>query len=189
MSDMEQYNDVNRTIGIIESILFASGDPLPIHQLQNILDLSEIETLALIEKMESEYENENRGIRLYVTDSTVQLTTKPEYADHVEKALQPLQSKSFSQAMLETLSVIAYKQPVTRSDVEAVRGVRCDYTVSQLQKLGFIQELGRKDSVGRPVLYGTTDAFLRQFGLRSIKELPNFEQFLQDEIKTGGEAE
>ena len=94
--------------------------------------------------------------------------------------MQPAQTKSFSQAMLETLSVVAYKQPVTRNDIEAIRGVRCEYSVSQLLKLGLIQELGRKDAVGRPMLFGTTDAFLRQFGLHDLGELPSYETFSKD---------
>ena len=85
--------------------------------------------------------------------------------------------------MLETLSIIAYRQPVTRSDIEAVRGVRCDYSVSQLLKLGLIQEMGRKDSVGRPMTFGTTDAFLRQFGIHSIQELPEYGVFSEEETE------
>lgn len=87
-----------------------------------------------------------------------------------------MQSKSFSQSMLETLSVIAYRQPVTKADIEAVRGVRCEYAVGQLMKLGMIRELGRKNVVGRPMLLGTTDAFLRHFGIRSLSELPQLSE-------------
>ena len=90
--------------------------------------------------------------------------------------MQPVQSKSFSQSMLETLSVIAYRQPVTKADIEAVRGVRCEYAVGQLMKLGMIRELGRKNVVGRPMLLGTTDAFLRHFGIRSLSELPQLSE-------------
>lgn len=110
----------------------------------------------------------------------VQLVSNRKYAGFVEALLQPAQTKSFSQAMLETLSVVAYKQPVTRNDIEAIRGVRCEYSVSQLLKLGLIQELGRKDAVGRPMLFGTTDAFLRQFGLHDLGELPSYETFSKD---------
>ena len=94
----------------------------------------------------------------------------------LEELVQPVQSKSFSQSMLETLSVIAYRQPVTKADIEAVRGVRCEYAVGQLMKLGMIRELGRKNVVGRPMLLGTTDAFLRHFGIRSLSELPQLSE-------------
>ena len=156
----------------IECILFVSGEPVSLVQLQRALDITGIEMNAIIHNMEKQYRQEERGIQLYITDDTVQLVSNKKYASYVEELLQPAQTKSFTQAMLETLSIVAYKQPVTRADIEAVRGVRCDYSVSQLLKLGLIRELGRRDSVGRPMMFGTTDAFLRQFGLHSIEELP-----------------
>lgn len=156
----------------IECILFVSGEPVSLVQLQRALDITGIEMNAIIHNMEKQYREEERGIQLYITDDTVQLVSNKKYASYVEELLQPAQTKSFTQAMLETLSIVAYKQPVTRADIEAVRGVRCDYSVSQLLKLGLIRELGRRDSVGRPMMFGTTDAFLRQFGLHSIEELP-----------------
>ena len=125
----------------IECILFVSGEPVSLVQLQRALDITGIEMNAIIHNMEKQYRQEERGIQL------------------------------------ETLSIVAYKQPVTRADIEAVRGVRCDYSVSQLLKLGLIRELGRRDSVGRPMMFGTTDAFLRQFGLHSIEELPEYGAF------------
>lgn len=100
----------------------------------------------------------------------MQLVSNKEYTRYVEELVQPVQSKSFSQSMLETLSVIAYRQPVTKADIEAVRGVRCEYAVGQLMKLGMIRELGRKNVVGRPMLLGTTDAFLRHFGIRTLSD-------------------
>ena len=155
----------------IECILFVSGEPVSLVQLQRALDITGIEMNAIIHNMEKQYRQEERGIQLYITDDTVQLVSNKKYASYVEELLQPAQTKSFTQAMLETLSIVAYKQPVTRADIEAVRGVRCDYSVSQLLKLG------RRDSVGRPMMFGTTDAFLRQFGLHSIEELPEYGAF------------
>ena len=161
----------------IECILFVSGEPVSLVQLQRALDITGIEMNAIIHNMEKQYRQEERGIQLYITDDTVQLVSNKKYASYVEELLQPAQTKSFTQAMLETLSIVAYKQPVTRADIEAVRGVRCDYSVSQLLKLGLIRELGRRDSVGRPMMFGTTDAFLRQFGLHSIEELHEYGAF------------
>ena len=100
-----------------------------------------------------------------------------------------MQSKSFSQSMLETLSVIAYRQPVTKADIEAVRGVRCEYAVGQLMKLGMIRELGRKNVVGRPMLLGTTDAFLRHFGIRSLSELPQLSEIENAETEENDNTE
>ena len=161
----------------IECILFVSGEPVSVLQLRQALAVTDIEIYSILSQMKEQFMQEERGIQLYCTEETVQLVSNPKYAQYVQDLLQPAQTKSFSQAMLETLSVVAYKQPVTRSDIEAIRGVRCDYSVSQLLKLGLIKELGRKDAIGRPMLFGTTDAFLRQFGLHSLDELPEFEQF------------
>ena len=122
--------------------------------------------------MERQYEESSRGIRLFSTGDTLQLVTKKENDPWLVKLLSPPLEKNLSGSVMETLSVIAYRQPVTRADIEAVRGVRCEYAVSQLLKQGFIKELGRKDVIGRPMLFGTTDAFLRRFGLHSLDELP-----------------
>lgn len=171
-------------ISAIECILFVSGEPVSVLQLQRALNLTQMEMLHLLDTMQSLYQNEERGILLYRTEETVQLVSNKKYAAYVEELLQPAQTKTFSQAMLETLSIVAYRQPVTRAEIEAVRGVRCEYAVSQLVKIGLIHELGRKDAVGRPMLFGTTDAFLRQFGISSVKDLPLYETYLE----SGGEG-
>lgn len=163
--------------GAIECILFVAGDPVPIIQIQRALCLTDIEMQAVLQSMGELYKREERGIQLYLTDETAQFVSNRKYADMVLSLLQPVQAKSFSQSMLETLSIIAYRQPVTRADIEAVRGVRCEYAVSQLLKIGMIRELGRKDVIGRPMLFGTTDAFLRHFGLTTIGELPRYEAY------------
>ena len=164
----------DKIFSIIECILFISGEPVTFAELMDALDMTQLELQSVLQRMDSLYTQEERGIQLYMTEQTVQLVSNRSYAPIVEKLLQPVQTKSFSQSMLETLSIIAYKQPVTRSQIEGVRGVRCDYSVNQLLQMGMIQEVGRKDAVGRPMMFGTTDAFLRQFGLHSIKELPQF---------------
>lgn len=172
-----QYDE---RFGAIECILFVSGDPVPIIAIQRALGLTDLEMHSVLQSMQALYKQEERGIQLYLTEETAQLVSNRKYTETVLALLQPVQSKNFSQSMLETLSVIAYKQPVTRADIEAVRGVRCEYAVSQLLKLGMIRELGRKDVVGRPMLFGTTDAFLRHFGLTSIGELPRYEAYSQE---------
>ena len=170
-----QYDE---RFGAIECILFVSGDPVPVIQLQRALGLTDIEMQSTRQSRDELYRREERGIQLYLTEETVQLVSNRKYTDLVLTLLQPVQSRTFSQSMLETLSIIAYRQPVTRADIEAVRGVRCE-SQQQLLKLGMIRELGRKDVVGRPMLFGTTDAFLRHFGLRSISELPRYEAYAE----------
>lgn len=167
----------NEQIAAIECMLFVAGDPVPITELQRVLDLTELELRPLLYAMQEAYKAEARGLTLMLTEETAQLVSNRAYARYVEELLQPAQQKTFSQSLLETLAVIAYRQPITRAEVEAVRGVRCEYAVSQLLKMNMIQPMGRKDSVGRPVLYGTTDAFLRHFGIASTQQLPNYEAF------------
>ena len=163
-----------RNIHIIECLLFVSGDPVPVSELARVLDLPMDDMRMLLGDMESLYRDHGRGIQLLVTDATAQLVSNREYVNMVEALLQPDETRSVSQSLLETLAIIAYRQPVTRADMEQVRGVRCEYAVSQLQRLGLIVAVGRKDSLGKPILYGTTDRFLRHFGIHSIDELPEF---------------
>ena len=164
----------------IESMLFVAGDPVAIAELARVLDSATADMRRALVDMEEAYRLAGRGVQLLVTADTAQLTSNREYVQDVRQLLQPDEVKNVSQSLLETLAIIAYRQPVTRADVERVRGVRCDYAVSQLQKLGLIQEAGRKDAVGRPVLFGTTDRFLRQFGIHAVEEMPEFLRFSQE---------
>ena len=158
---------------VVECLLFVAGEPVLITELARVLELDEASTKTLLYEMETTCRDEGRGICLMTTDDTVQLVSNREYINYVEKLLQPEQTKSVSQSILETLAVVAYKQPCTRSEIEAVRGVRCEYAVSQLQKLGLIAAVGRKDVIGKPMLYATTDTFLHKFGLHNLSELPS----------------
>ena len=157
---------------ILEAILFVSGEPLQIAALANALEVPELEVSAAADELASDYDYHRRGICLKRFGSHIQLSTRADYAPQIEKLLQPIQKQSLSQAALETLAVVAYKQPVTRLDIEAVRGVKCDYSVQSLVNKGLIEEVGRKEALGRPILYGTTDAFLSHFGLASLEDLP-----------------
>ena len=158
--------------GAIESILYVSGEPISIVEMQRVFELSASKMRSILEDMAASMREQQRGIQLFMTPDTVQLVTNPEYDKWLVKLLAPPEERTLSDSIMETLSVIAYRQPVTRADIEAVRGVRCEYAVAQLLKQGFIKELGRKDCVGRPMMFGTTDAFLRRFGLHSIDDLP-----------------
>lgn len=165
----------------IECMLFVAGDPVPVTEIARVLELPEKEARALLTEMERSYREAGRGLRPLITEETAQLISNPDYVRDIEELLQPERTRSVSQSMLETLAIVAYRQPVTRADIEAVRGVRCEYAVTQLQKLGLIVQVGRRDTVGKPALFGTTDRFLRQFGLHSLEELPEFLRFSQAE--------
>lgn len=167
----------------LECMLFVAGDPVPVTELARVFGCSSNEMLGLLRQMELDCREKERGTILLVTQETAQIVSNPLYAADIEELLQPEKTKSVSQSIMETLSVIAYRQPVTRADIEAVRGVRCEYAVSQLLKLGLIVQVGRKDVVGKPALFGTTDKFLRKFGLHDLEELPDFDRIASMELE------
>ena len=174
----------NRKAAIVECMLFVAGEPVLITEIARVLEQDEASVKALLFEMEMRYREEGRGICLLATDDTAQLVSNREYIEYVEALLQPEQKKSVSQSIMETLAVVAYKQPVTRAEIEAVRGVRCEYAVSQLIKLGLIAAVGRKDVIGKPMLYATTDTFLHKFGLHNLSELPTLPLEEEQTIET-----
>ena len=165
----------------IECLLFVAGEPVPVAELARALHLDEPAVRQLLSEMEASYRAEGRGIQLLSTEESAQLVSNRDFAPVVEELLQPEKRMGVSQSILETLAIIAYRQPVTRADIEAVRGVRCEYALSQLQRMGLVTQMGRKDVVGRPMLYGTTDAFLHRFGLHGLSELPDYLHLKQPE--------
>ena len=156
----------------IEAILFVSGDSLEITQLAKALELTDIEISLALNLLEAEMTRQKRGIRLKRYGDHIRLETCPEFMPYIQKLLQPVQNQTLTQTALETLAVIAYKQPVTKAEIEAIRGVKCDYSIQLLLMRGLVEEVGRKDAVGKPFLYGTTDTFLEHFGISDIRELP-----------------
>ncbi len=170
----------------IEAILFVAGEPVAVGDLAHALNLTAMEMTAALEGMR-EYLDANSGLKLNYFGSQVQLSIQPQYASAVEALLNPVQRMPLSAAVMETLSIIAYRQPVTKSEIEAVRGVKCDYSVQSLLNKGLIQELGRRETLGRPMLYGTTDAFLRHFGIEDLSQLPSVSLDAQSHAP-GGDA-
>ncbi len=160
-----------------EAVLFASGDSVSLEELGRALDLTALELPALEQALYEKYARPESGLRLLRLEDRLQLCTKPGYRETVEKALAPARRQTLTQAALETLSVVAYRQPVTRMEIELIRGVQCDHAVATLVNHGLIREVGRKDTIGRPILYGTTEEFLRHFGLSGLEELPPVEDF------------
>ena len=174
---------------VVEAILFVSGEPVEVAELERALEVTTLELSAALDELESGYDRERRGLRLLRFGSHVQLGTRSEYAPYIEELLQPVQKQTLSQAVMETLAVIAYKQPVTRAEIEAVRGVKCDYSVQSLMNKRLICEVGRKETLGRPILYGTTDEFLRHFGISSLAELPTVDFSAIDVALAAGDGE
>ncbi|MCH3915113.1 MAG: SMC-Scp complex subunit ScpB [Acidaminococcaceae bacterium] len=158
-------------LGHLEALLFASGDPLPPDKIAAALELSPEELGELVTALEEEYKKETRGLHIRRVAGGLQLVTKPELINTVHKLIA-LQETKLSNAAMETLAIIAFKQPVTRSEMEAIRGVKVDGIVNNLLEMGLIMEAGRKDAIGHPILYGTTDLFLTTFGLDTLHDLP-----------------
>lgn len=159
---------------IIESILFASGDPFPIERLMALLDLSRKDVLDAAKRLGDGYQFENRGIRLVKLEDSLQLCSAGENAEWVRRALDTRKPAKLSPAALEVLAIAAYFQPVTRTYIEQIRGVDSSYTVSLLVDKGFLEPCGRLDAPGRPMQFQTTAAFLRIFGLSTLEELPSY---------------
>ncbi len=164
--------DEQQLHGILEAILYVAGEPVELKDLARALEITDIALLNALDGLEQYYDAQYRGLRLKRFGTHVQLATRADYAPYIERLLQPVQKVSLSQAALETLAVVAYRQPVTRLDVEMVRGVKCDYSMQSLMVKGLIGEVGRKETIGRPILYATTDLFLSHFGLQTLGDLP-----------------
>ena len=157
---------------IVEAILFVAGESVAISDLAAALGVGELELMRAVDEMERVFDEQRRGIAVRRYGDRLRLETRAEYAPYVERLLQPVQRQSLSQTAMETLAVIAYRQPTTKGEVEQVRGVKCDYSVQSLLQKGLIKEVGRKEALGRPILYATTDKFLEHFGISDIRELP-----------------
>ncbi len=177
---MEDQNKIENLTAIIEAILFVSGDPVQVDVLAHSMNLTVSELEEALNTLRDHLQLEGRGIQLNRSGDAVFLSICPKYAQQVELFLQPIRKQPLSQAVLESLSIIAYRQPVTKGDIESVRGVKCDYSVQALLNRGFIEECGRRETLGRPILYKTTDKFLQHFGIETLDELPNVD-FSQSE--------
>jgi segregation and condensation protein B len=173
-------------VGLLEALLLASGDPLPISRVEELLGCQKADVLALAETLKQSYAAEDRGLELVNVSSKLQLRTKALYAEYVRNLIA-VKPRKLSQAALETLAVIAYQQPVVKSEVDKIRGVDVAPTIKTLLERKLVKILGYQPSVGQPALYGTTEDFLSIFGLTSLAELPSLRD-LKALVKEPGEA-
>lgn len=166
---------------VIEGLLFSSGhEGMTVKQISDVLEISQSDVDYLIEELVFDYEHANRGIKLANSQKKYYLTTKPEHNAYYKKMLESPNQTKLSQAALETLAIIAYNQPITRIEIEDIRGVNSDRAVQTLIARSLIEEKGRKNSVGKPVLFGTSIDFLTFFGLSSIEELPELPESINE---------
>lgn len=162
--------------GIIEAVLFTIGESVTLDRLASVLEKDPEDLKVILEEMKIDYNSEERGICLIELDGAYQICTKIETYDYVRKLVSQPKKRSLTDVMLETLSIIAYKQPVTKQEIEAIRGVKCDFAVNKLIEYKLVKELGRLETLGRPIVFGTTEEFLRCFGVSSIEELPDIDE-------------
>lgn len=174
---------------VIEAILFTMGESVEVSKLAEVIGENVRTTKKILEEMQQKYEEENRGIMLAWFDDSVQLCTKPEMYEYLIQIAKNPRKMTLTDTVIETLSIIAYKQPVTRMDIERIRGVSCDHAINKLLEYDLITELGRLDAPGRPLLFGTTEQFLRCFGVKSLDELPELNPVQLEEFKQQAQEE
>lgn len=164
--------EIKKLEAAVEAILFACGDSVEVHKIAKALDCSADEARRIVRNMMDRYDREESGIRIVELDDSFQMCTKPEMYDYLVRIAKQPRRPELTDVVLETLSIIAYKQPVTKLELEKIRGVKCDHAVNKLIEYNLVRELGRLDAPGRPLLFGTTEEFLRCFGVQSIADLP-----------------
>lgn len=162
---------------IIESLLFVSGNAVSIKDIAEKSNVSNKEVLEAAKSLQEKY-GEESGINLLIFNNKLQFCSNPKYAEEVSNVLNPIKMRELSKSMLEVAAIIAYKQPVTRIDLEELRGSNSEFALQNLLKLGVIEVVGRKDTVGKPVLFGTTDEFLKRFQISSLEELPDYNELI-----------
>ena len=163
---------------IIESILFVSGKPVEESFIREKLEITGKQYSEALDELMKQYSGES-GIHLLRFNKKVQFASNPDYVKQVEAVLNPIKERELTNAMLETLASVAYKQPITRIEIEEIRAVDCTYAVQNLMRLGMIEVVGRKDTIGKPLLFGTTDDFLKRFSISEVTDLPDYDVFLE----------
>lgn len=175
--------------GAIEAILFTMGESVELSKIAAAIEQDEKTTRKMIRNMMDQYENENRGIRIIELDNAFQMCTKREMYEYLIKIAKQPKRHVLTDVLLETLSIIAYRQPVTKLEIEKIRGVKSDHAVNKLVEYGLVEETGRLDAPGRPLLFGTTEEFLRRFSVQSIDELPVLDPEQVEHFKEEAEEE
>lgn len=174
---------------VIEAILFTMGESVEISRLADVIEEDVKTTKEILKGMQERYSEEDRGISIMELEDSVQLCTKADMYEYLIKIAKTPRKFVLTDTVLETLSIIAYKQPVTRVEIERIRGVSCDHAINKLIEYNLITELGRLDAPGRPLLFGTTEQFLRSFGVKSLEELPEMNPVQIEEFKQQAEQE
>jgi segregation and condensation protein B len=174
---MIEMKNLEKLTNIIESILFVSGTQVSVKDIAEKLEVSDTDVKRAVKVLSEKY-GKDCGIHLLTFNGKLQFCSNPDFSEEVSSVLNPIKERELSKSMLEAAAIIAYKQPVTRIDLEEIRGVNSEYVIQKLLELGIIEPVGRKDAVGKPVLFGTTDEFLKRFQISSLDELPDYEELI-----------
>lgn len=174
---------------VIESILFTMGDSVEVSRIAKVIEQNTDTTRKIIRNMMDRYEEENRGIRIIELEDSFQMCTKKEMYEYLIKIAKQPRRYVLTDVVLETLSIIAYKQPITKLEIERIRGVKSDHAVNKLIEYNLVTEVGRMDTPGRPILFGTTEEFLRRFSVQSVDELPGITPEKVEDFKAEAEDE
>ncbi|MCI8852938.1 MAG: SMC-Scp complex subunit ScpB [Lachnospiraceae bacterium] len=181
--------ELERMEAAIEAILFAMGDSVETEKLAAAIEQDAGTTKKIVHNLMDKYQAQDRGIQILELEDAFQLCTKKEYYEYLVRVARQPKKYVLTDVIMETLAIVAYRQPVTRLEIEKIRGVKCDHAVNKLVEYGLIEEVGRLDAPGRPILFGTTEEFLRSFGVSSVTELPSLPLDRLAEFQEEAEAE
>lgn len=180
---------IEKMYAVIEAVLFTMGESVETAKLAAAIEQDVSTTVKLIHNLMDRYEAEDRGIKIIELGDSFQLCTKPETYEYLIKVAAQPKKQVLTDVLLETLSIIAYKQPITKQEIEGIRGVSCDHAVNKLVEYGLVDEVGRLDAPGRPILFRTTESFLRSFGVRNVDELPVISPDKVEDFRKEAESE
>ena len=171
--------ELSQAVAIDEAVLFAAGDAVSLEKICEVLETDEQTAKSVITHIIDEYDYKRRGLKIIQLGDNYQMCTRSEYFDYIQRLAEPKRAATLSPAALEALAVVAYKQPITRVEIDAIRGVGSDYALQILLTSNLVEVVGRKEVLGRPLLYGTTDEFLKRFGLENVDKLPSYTELLE----------
>lgn len=188
-TDSVEKKTEKELLGAVEAILFATGESVSLSKISSAIGKDETEAKKLLEELKKQYQKKERGIQLIELEDSYQLCTKPELYDYLIQVAKQPKKHVLTDVLLETLAIVAYKQPVTKIEIEKIRGVKSDHAVNKLVEYDLVCEVGRLDAPGKPLLFGTTEEFLRRFGVQSVEELPSIAPEQLEDFKEEAERE
>ena len=188
-TDSVEKKTEKELLGAVEAILFATGESVSLSKISSAIGKDETEAKRLLEELKKQYQKKERGIQLIELEDSYQLCTKPELYDYLIQVAKQPKKHVLTDVLLVTLAIVAYKQPVTKIEIEKIRGVKSDHAVNKLVEYDLVCEVGRLDAPGKPLLFGTTEEFLRRFGVQSVEELPSIAPEQLEDFKEEAERE